>query len=76
MKLRVAPGSRQKVREVSSAHDAGPRGSGLSETGPPEDVHGRIAALAYQIYEQRGREDGPELEDWLEAEQKILTGRP
>jgi Protein of unknown function (DUF2934) len=75
MKLRVAPGSRQKVRAGSSEHDARPGGSGLSETRPPEDVPGRIASLAYQLYEQRGREDGHEVEDWLEAEQRILAGK-
>jgi Protein of unknown function (DUF2934) len=30
-----------------------------------------IASLAYGLYEQRGREDGHDLEDWLEAEQRI-----
>lgn len=75
MKLRVAPGSRQKVRAGSSEYHAGPGSSGLSETGPPESVHGRIAALAYQFYEQRGCMDGHEVEDWLEAEQRILAGK-
>ena len=74
MKLRVGAGSRQKVRAGSSSeHDTGPRGSGLSKNGPPEDVHARIAALAYQFYEQRGREEGHEMADWLQAERKILA---
>lgn len=30
-----------------------------------------IRRLAYQLYEQRGREDGHELEDWLHAEGRI-----
>ena len=33
----------------------------------------RIAALAYLLYEQRGREDGHDLDDWHEAEQKIVS---
>lgn len=33
----------------------------------------RIAALAYVLYEQRGREDGHDLDDWLEAEQRIVS---
>ena len=33
----------------------------------------RIAALAYVLYEQRGREDGYDLDDWLEAEQRIVS---
>jgi Protein of unknown function (DUF2934) len=32
-----------------------------------------IAALAYALYEQRGREDGYDLDDWLEAEQGIVS---
>lgn len=74
MKLRLAPRSRQKVRPAFSEKVAGPRGSGLGGTGRLEDVHARIAALAYQLYEQRGREDGHDIEDWLSAEQRILAG--
>lgn len=33
----------------------------------------RIAALAYELYEQRGREDGHDLDDWLEAEKRIVS---
>jgi hypothetical protein len=28
----------------------------------------RIAQKAYELYEQRGRQNGRELDDWLEAE--------
>ena len=27
-----------------------------------------VAQVAYELYEQRGREDGHDLEDWLKAE--------
>jgi hypothetical protein len=30
-----------------------------------------IARRAYQRYEERGREDGHDLEDWFEAEQDV-----
>jgi len=33
----------------------------------------KIAALAYSLYEQRGRENGYDLDDWLEAEQRIVS---
>ena len=33
----------------------------------------RIAALAHELYEQRGQEDGHDLDDWLEAEQRIVS---
>lgn len=32
-----------------------------------------IAALAHALYEQRGREDGYDLDDWLEAEQRLVS---
>ncbi len=31
-----------------------------------------IRLRAYQIYEQRGRQDGHDVEDWLEAEAEIF----
>ena len=31
----------------------------------------RIAELAYRIYEERGRQEGHQLEDWIEAERRI-----
>ena len=30
--------------------------------------YGRVAQVAYELYEQRGREHGHDLEDWLKAE--------
>ena len=38
----------------------------------PPQVKRQIAELAYRLYEERGRQPGRELEDWLEAERKIL----
>jgi Protein of unknown function (DUF2934) len=75
MKPRVVPGSRPKVRAGSATPDVGPQGAGLCKIGPLEDAHARIAALAYQLYEQRGREEGHDVEDWLDAERKILIGK-
>jgi Protein of unknown function (DUF2934) len=36
----------------------------------------RIRVRAYEIYLQRGGEDGSELDDWLQAEQEILGAEP
>jgi hypothetical protein len=33
----------------------------------------KVAALAYRLYEARGREDGHDLDDWLEAEQLVAS---
>ena len=46
--------------------------SRYSETDMPPQVRQRIAELAYRIYEGRGRQPGHELEDWLEAERRVL----
>jgi H+-transporting ATPase len=35
------------------------------------DVAQRIAKRAYELYEQRGRQDGHAVEDWVEAEREI-----
>lgn len=32
----------------------------------------RIARRAYELYEQRGRQGGHDVEDWLKAEQQLL----
>jgi hypothetical protein len=33
--------------------------------------HAHIAQRAYELYEQRGRQDGWDLEDWLKAEREL-----
>lgn len=51
-----------------------------AETAPGEDeaqvaletAHQKIAGRAYQLYLDRGAEDGRALEDWLRAEQEVL----
>ena len=37
-----------------------------------DDIRGRIALKAYELYEQRGH-GGCEMEDWLEAEAIVMT---
>jgi len=36
-----------------------------------EAYQGRIAQRAYELYEQRGRQEGWALEDWLNAEREL-----
>jgi hypothetical protein len=35
----------------------------------------RIRCRAYELYERRGRADGCDLEDWLQAEAELLSER-
>ena len=38
----------------------------------PEGLERQIRRRAYEIYEERGREDGHDLDDWLRAEAEII----
>jgi hypothetical protein len=40
---------------------------------PPTDLEVEIRRRAYELYEQRGYTPGHEHEDWLVAEQEILS---
>lgn len=48
------------------------------QTGPAIQVskadwdYERISRRAYELYEQRGRQEGRDLEDWLKAEQQLV----
>ena len=35
------------------------------------DLQEQIRRRAYELYEQRGREDGGDLDDWLQAESEV-----
>jgi hypothetical protein len=38
-----------------------------------DDRQEQIRRRAFEIYEQRGREDGHDLEDWLQAESEVVA---
>jgi hypothetical protein len=38
----------------------------------PTQLEKQIRLRAYALYESRGREDGHDLDDWLQAEAEIL----
>jgi hypothetical protein len=40
-------------------------------TKPIEPTHAQIRERAYQIFNERGREHGGDVEDWLSAEQQL-----
>ena len=68
--------SRATPAKPAATSHAGP---GSEKTGPAEqaarraEVHrGLIAQRAYELYEQRGRQEGRALEDWLNAESHLL----
>ena len=61
-------------RRVRGQHDSRPPADGrtASHTGLPQES---VARRAYERYEERGKEPGHELEDWLEAEKDVQRGR-
>jgi hypothetical protein len=42
----------------------------------PVDVTPQIARRAYELYEQRGRQDGRAVQDWEKAEREIRENEP
>ncbi|HEU4686379.1 MAG TPA: DUF2934 domain-containing protein [Nitrospira sp.] len=40
--------------------------------GSPDGMWDRIARKAYELWEQRGRQDGYALRDWLDAESIVM----
>ena len=42
----------------------------------PVDVTPQIAKRAYELYEERGRQDGRAVQDWGQAEQEIRKVEP
>jgi hypothetical protein len=45
--------------------------STFGRPGVEDDVEEQIRTRAYELYEARGREEGHDLEDWVEAEAEI-----
>ena len=50
--------------QTAGTHTASPTGSKTQE---------RIARRAYELYVQRGRQEGNALEDWLQAERQVVS---
>jgi outer membrane protein TolC len=44
-----------------------------AETLTAEEMRNQIAQRAYQLYEARGRVEGYDVQDWLQAEDELLT---
>ena len=40
----------------------------------PEPLEDQIRARAYELYEEGGKEDGNDLDDWLRAETELTSG--
>jgi hypothetical protein len=41
----------------------------------PKVLEDQIRARAYELYEERGKEDGNDVDDWLRAEAEITSSK-
>jgi Protein of unknown function (DUF2934) len=44
-------------------------------TESPVDIQEQVRRRAFDLYKQRGREDGHDLDDWLQAESELVQQR-
>jgi hypothetical protein len=67
--------SRSSNSESAQLEDTSPRDV-LAAEADADSHNERIARRAYQRYENRGRDDGRDQEDWFEAERELLSDTP
>ena len=75
MKPKPSRTTNARKRAASPTDKSSPRvsrGTALTAaTQEDADLQARIATRAYELYRQRGSQDGYALEDWLQAEREI-----
>ncbi len=62
----TAPRKKAAAQQTKSGHSPSARGA-ISDTSRTQ----AISAIAFALYEARGREGGHELDDWLRAEAQV-----
>ena len=45
----------------------------VSTSAEPKALEDQIRARAYELYEERGKEEGHDLDDWLRAEAELMS---
>ena len=48
-----------------------PKKSPKTVTSEPQELQDQIRERAYELYEERGRQDGHEQEDWFRAKEEL-----
>jgi hypothetical protein len=78
-KKNVSPStSKRGQSELVSTEVEGPNGSSqgsITQLILARTIEDQIRDRAYELYVQRGRKDGSELKDWLDAEFELLANR-
>ena len=80
-RIKSTADSKQKGSPSKSAKKASARPRPVRDRQPQptggmaaaEEIRIRIEKLAYELYQRRGRQDGHDRQDWLEAERLTLS---
>jgi hypothetical protein len=73
-KTRAARTRSHSVRSQKTTPEAAPAPVAAPVAAPSyEDLQQEIARLAYFFWEERGRQPGSSVDDWLKAERKVLS---
>jgi len=62
------------TRSKKAAATSAPESTALQTTQGNGNIQEAIRVRAYQLFEQRGRTHGHDIEDWFRAEAEISTG--
>lgn len=66
---------RSKEEKVKKLEPDVPDNPKVAQTPTPEEIQDLIRRRAYELYEQRGREHGRDLDDWLVAESDVARNK-
>jgi hypothetical protein len=58
-----------------AAHAPSKAPTSVQHENPVPNVEDEIRRCAYELYEQGGREDGHDMDDWLRAEEEVTQKR-
>ena len=62
-------------REFEMKSNSGSKEQPAQSLQAPADLQEQVRRRAYELYEERGKVDGFEIEDWLQAEAEFLGAR-
>ena len=60
------------MRKRTTTADDGSSSSSITSIGDAQVPREQIAVRAYELYLQRGANDGRDVEDWLQAERELI----
>jgi Protein of unknown function (DUF2934) len=64
----------KKVSQINSEADRPNSQTKPEVTESAIDLQEQVRCRAYELYEKRGKEDGHEIDDWVQAESEVTAG--